>query len=129
MIGSLISPSFNNSITNNSQQNILLPNKNVDPTELSIELPKHDYNIKNISKIYPFNTVSSNWGNFSSLSKAMSYVKSHCLNHYGKFTRNLAKTYIKKCSIYDPYSDIYISCDYLTKKQFENAFLQARASD
>lgn len=94
---------------------------------LKLELPKYLY--KPSRELYfPMNLSVANDGHFDSLLKALEFIKGHCMYHYGKFNRKLARQYLKECSVLDPYCNIYIFQENVAKKEFEVNFKKANAA-
>lgn len=88
---------------------------------LCLQLPSFQYNKIKFSHV-PLDRVRTDGLKFGSLHDAMTFIKGHCLFHFGKFNFNLAKHYIRDCYVYDPYVDLYISQENINPKSLRVAF-------
>lgn len=94
-----------------------------DSHSLIVQLPSFQYNKIKFSHV-PLDRVRTDGLKFDSLHDAMTFIKGHCMFHFGKFNFNLAKSYIRDCYVYDPYVDVYISQENINIKCLRVAFKQ-----
>lgn len=90
---------------------------------LKLELPSFQYSKIKFAHV-PLDRVRTNDLKFDSLLDAVSFIKGHCMFHFGKFNYNLAKNYICNCYVYDPFADIYISQEKIGHKALKAAFMK-----
>ena len=96
-------------------------NEKVQVVQMQISLPKTQYRKARFHTIpLPFD---SNGGcKFATLDSAMREIQSHCLHHYGKFTKHLAEQYLPFVSIYDGELDCFLQASVISKKDFLSSF-------
>lgn len=88
---------------------------------LHFNCPTWDYAPCKVVMI-PLDPKTSNNSRFNTLDEAMTYLKSHCMHHYGKFNKNFAQHYLPFCAVYNPYIDAYVYLSDVSKKEFDRAF-------
>lgn len=92
---------------------------------LNAELPQQEYKpVKTL--LIPFDPRTSNNGRFDSLLDAMGFIYTHCHQHHGAFTKQLAKKYLDFCRILNGPTGKYIIMPHVGKKEFDQAFNTVR---
>lgn len=88
---------------------------------VSINLPVYEYG-EFSGVLIPLDRSRTNDLRFDRLDDAMLYIKNHCYHHYGRFSQNLARSYIRECSVYNPLVNMYIVQDDTDSKEFKRSF-------
>lgn len=98
--------------------------KGLKNVKLSLSLPDFEYDAVKDPYIL-LNEQATNGNRFNTMYDALRYIKMHCMFHYGKFNKSLAKRYIIDCAVYDPYVDSYIIQTNYDIKEFDIIYKRA----
>lgn len=88
---------------------------------LHVSLPMYEYT-KCKTSFPPLDRKRTNDLRFDSIESALSYIRGHCMFHFGRFSQSLARQYLRDCSVYDPLINFYVIQENVSLKSFRRAF-------